>query len=199
MSNLKDNLTKLEQILISKNAEVIKYLKSGLADSDINNFLKEYRLKPDLYNDLTTLYSWHGGTTLTKIPTGNFYLFPTFYLLSIDEIKDVINYQNSFYTFKEKNLLPILSSGDDYICLSVQPDGKPPLLYYSSISNVDIDEVHTPIFDTVDKMIETIINCFQNSVFEKRGLYIEIINLQLYKEIATTNNPLSLYWKSLNW
>jgi hypothetical protein len=199
MENIQEKISQLDYILVTQQASVIQHLNDGKSFEDIAHFFDRYNIKLKEHDDLSLLYQWHNGTRINELPAGYFYLFPTFYFMSMDDIEKTVLESNSFYSFKEAGLIPILSSGDDYISFDVNAEKNKPRLYYSTISNTDMADIHTPIFDSIDSMLYTLILCFKNNIFQKKDFYFEIIYYNLYKKIATFNNPLSEYWKSQEW
>ncbi len=199
MESIQKKIFQLDQILVAKQANVIEYLNSGTPYKDIFHFFEKYNITLKENDDLSLLYQWHDGTKLKEIPTGYFYLFPTFYFMSMEDIEKTVSESNSFYSFKEAGLIPILSSSDDYITFDANSPKNEPSLYYSTVSNTDVEKIHTSIFDNINSMLNTLIFCFENEIFQKKDFYFEIADYSTYKKIATSNNPLSEYWKLLEW
>ncbi|RZL44000.1 MAG: SMI1/KNR4 family protein [Pedobacter sp.] len=199
MQGIQEKILKLDKILTIKQSSATQFLNEGITSEEIIEFFREYGLNIKNDDGLTLLYSWHNGTTTTMLPTGNFYLFPTFYFMSIEEISNTIIEYEPFYLFTESGLIPFFSSGDDYLSIAINSQQLGPEIYYSTISNTEVQDLHTSIFDSIDSMLRTITQCFEENIFRKKDFYFEISDYHQYKKIATSDNPLSKYWKLQQW
>jgi len=188
---MKERLLLLEQLLKNISSPVNEFLNKGIDEEEKNKLIRLFN-ENKVPNDIFEIYNWHNGTaTNFELPMENFYLFPTYYLLSINEIDEIL--QINFFNFNEQKLLPILSSGHgEYLAISLK---LPHQIFLIQFALPDLDTC-TSIYDNINVMLETIILCYERKYF-----YIEqdsLLDMDFDKSWALSKkmNPNSDYWKS---
>jgi hypothetical protein len=199
-----DKLSREIEILIknleSLNVPVLELLNAPVREKELIKFLNEYFVGIPISKDIKGIFLWHNGTATDHIrPAEIFYLFPGFFLNSIEKIQNIMDAIESVYFVKEKGFLPLFSSGrGEYLALNLnefsnEPDSTP--IYYLSTWNPSLD-VYTTMYDSLYQMFDTINECFKQEVYfmNSNNSWLDY-DIKRRNRISRKMNPNSDYWK----
>jgi hypothetical protein len=195
---ISESLIHVEECLKKIKAPVLKYLKAGISKKTIQESLA--RIFPDLrlHHELYELYRWHNGTN-TDSSTYNelFYLFPTFYLNSFEEI--FMLYKHNYFNLIENKMIPLFSTGNgELLAINIDKSygdiSKTPIFYLQNWDHSS--EIYTTIYDDVYSMFETAIECYNKKSFYIDNDGLLVMDFEKSWEISKEMNPNSDYWKA---
>jgi SMI1 / KNR4 family (SUKH-1) len=186
-------LKELENFLVGHGYPIIKKFNDGIAEEEIIDTLT--RLDLNISSKLIDLYRWKNGvaglyeeTTEEELSLfGMGIMFP-FQLAVTTYIKEAIDEK-----YIKKNFFPLFTTGDsDYILMDL--DKKKPSENLFLISPpLSISKPMT-IYDSLEKLFETVLLTYKNNGYYFNGDSLEI-DYELETEIATELNPNSKFWK----
>jgi hypothetical protein len=191
----KDKLSQIKNCLNNINAPVLNYLKESIPIKEMEVVINQFMSIKQIPEEVILLYLWHNGTrTFQGIPAENFYLFPTYFLNSVEDIKLLLE-ENSLL-FIEKKMLPIFSSGrGEYLTIDLKSKEKSKIFCAEPWNSDSGSDIYTDIYDNFDTMFDTIINCFKNKIYYISNDGLLSMDFDKAWEIAKIMNPNSQYWK----
>lgn len=195
---MKTLLLDLEKKLIEKKNPILDYLDPPSGNFDEQRFIELTRkLKLEPSSDLIDLYSWKKGLKgeLALDISFDYRMFsfgsPIFYkdtsnLYILDESTD------GLFTGK---YLPFVFHGilEDPILIDLSKRSKTRGSIYYFCPNVTLSATPVQIYDSLQSMIESIIECYQKEAYiiDEAGL-LDVNDLE--QEITRKLNPKSDYW-----
>jgi hypothetical protein len=197
---MKELLSKIETEMRSKKMQAVTFLLDPIDESILNDFIRNnYKASLPLDGILTEIYQWHNGCKINNTdPVEKFYIFPTYYINSIEDIQNIID-NDDFFEFKKNYYMPFFSSGHgEYLVVKINEvidfsENAP--VYCLSTSNPEL-EICEKIYDSVFSMFDTILKLYQKNL-----IFIDEDNLMDCDflgclEISKKMNPNSEYWKT---
>lgn len=187
MSQLTNMINALDRILawLSRNGRAAATkLQPGLTPAYIA--AEESKLPFALPRELETMYQWRNGTEVNEGDLlGQAYLFPGFYLLSLDEALQTYSELKGSSQWK-KHWFPIFANGggDFYVvpCEQNKVDSA------EVIGFIHGEPDQTVEYESVTAMLETLAGCYDNGAF-----YIDDDELELdddkHRVVAHRFNP----------
>ncbi len=167
---MKNLLTELENILIKRNNPIVNYMqeKEIFQERDFIEVLENLKLKP--LQALNDIYSWRVGLRgdLAFLPDFKFSIFSFGNFIDYKSTSSLfILDKNTNKSFSLKGYLPIIYNGiiEDpvLIDLSKKSSTYGQIFYYSP--NVTMSDKPVPIYDSLEKMIITICECYNKDVY----------------------------------
>lgn len=162
--------------------EVLDRLQPGLASQLVRDRLAAAGLGRQ--PDLEALYGWRNGTGGEGSPDlGSIWLFPGFYLLSLDDA--FANYKSIRPNQRwDPAWFPVFANdGGDFYAVNTAEDPAP-VVYFM------IDEPEQPVeHESLSRMIKTLADCFREGIFyvDDSG-YLEMHDRR-YAAMVRRNNP----------
>lgn len=195
MLTIKEQLKTIDAILKGDNATCLQHLQEGIELTTVE-CPKEF---PDMAKSslLRELFSWHNGTSMNNSePAVNFRFTPDFAMLSLEEIRNLLDVDQD-YLFTARRQLPLFLSGHGeyltiaYDDLMFNPDKAK--LYYVSTWNPEL-ELYTEIYDSLPRFLETVITCFDKGAYYFEEGIVEI-DFDLERKIGKKlNKAAKEYW-----
>jgi hypothetical protein len=194
---INERLINVEECLKKIKAPVLKYLNNGISKDQIQKLLTKFFPDVSLHYEFYELYFWHNGTNRDPSKYNElFYLFPTFYLNSIEEI--VIIYKHNYFNLIENKMIPLFSSGNgELLAINIEKSYKDiihtPIFYLQNWDHSS--EIYTTIYDNIYTMFETAIVCYNGKAFYIDNDGLLVMDFKKSWEISKEMNPNSDYWK----
>lgn len=167
--------------------KLLHALRPGLERRTIEAMLVEAGLPPDGF--LMELYGWRDGTSSQGYLLGDLYLFPGFYLLSLeDAISNLRSFRND-PRWSPKWLPVFADGGGDFYVIDYSGESTAPVRHFR------LEEMHHPIeYPTLGKLIETLAVAFDRGVFfvDDEG-YLEVDD-PAFATVAAEINPDVDWW-----
>ncbi len=196
---MKELLSNLEMELSEKNPDLINCLNKGASHIDVTAYFQLFALSTSATDDLFQLYLWHNGTIKNdQTNCLKYCLFPDFYLLSLQEIENVI-YTDYYYNFRIKRFLPIFRScGGDYLAVSIdEHNSKRDCKVYFCSPRIANDMNSLSMFDGLKMLFTCALLSYKKNYYfinpDDQMLDEEFENV--YK-LNSEMNKLSEYWNS---
>jgi hypothetical protein len=184
----------LEKNLQEKNAQIIKLLKDGTNKEVLESVFQKYFPEDQIPESIIEIYSWHNGVELDGVNSIRlFYLFPRFFLNTIESVQEIIDLSD-FYDFRRNKLFPLFSSGHgEYLAIDII-SGK---IIYCSVANIDL-ETFTTIYDSFSSFLQTINYCYENNIYCLDNKSLLTSDLRMEIEISKQYNNESEFWKIIS-
>lgn len=192
MSDLKNNLIRLQSYLTDWKRPVIQYLLDGLSYDTVTSKLSSIGFTPTM--EISDLYEWHNGTKIVEgAVLDDMHLFPGFYLLSLD---DAITQYLALVNDQRWNAdwFPIFSNGGgDFYALDYSQLNKG----FTPIIGFLIGESEHPVeYQSLTTMVATLLECFEQKVFVVTDDgYLDMDDAH-YKLVAKKHNPNVAIWQA---
>ena len=180
-------ISELEEQLQLKKAPVLNKFNPGLPEKEIREHLKAIKIENEL---LIELFSWKNGVNSDYLAVGEFEFFSFGTMFSL---KDAIEHYEPAIAENiwDKTLFPVFI-GTDHILFDTSK-GKDGKLWLYSPSLLLSDKPVT-IYDSVTRMLGTIIECYRFGAYDFNGKGELEINYELEEQISAQLNPKSRYW-----
>jgi hypothetical protein len=164
---ISEKLKQIEGYLNNIKAPVLKHLLPEVEAIDLETIAKQFLNEDHIPDGIAVLYKWHGGTDVSnQVPPENFYLFPNYFLKTIDHIR--LQYEENKLQIIENEMFPIFSSGlGEYLTIDLKC-GENSKIYCLQSWNPDAD-TYTTIYDSFEIMLDTIIACYKDNAYFTSG------------------------------
>lgn len=168
---------------------LLRYLEPGIPADRVREELARVGLPSS--GEVETLLGWHDG--LADGPDqvlGLMYMFPSFYLYSIDDITATYEAVRDDDRWK-KGWLPVFANGGgDFYVVDLSDTG------HGEVRHFWIDELESPVeFDSITSMVQTINSAFDRGLFfvDDDGYFDK--DYQAFGDLAREMNPGSYFWR----
>jgi hypothetical protein len=199
---LKEYLLELEKCLIHAKNPILTYLDQG-PSFDENKFALELEsLHLNLSPDLADLYNWKSG--LLQQPWGfNYNLFfdgtHIHYTETVPVYHIIVERDREFY---ENRLLPIIlnpfTGYEDPVLIDLNKKSSTyGGIYYFSNIILDIADEPILIYDSLESMISTIIECYHQKIYTIDANGELFCETKKMNDMAKKMNAKSPYWNVL--
>lgn len=185
---MREDLEKLEQILIKAGVDVTLLFNPGIERATIVELVNEIGLHPN--EELIQLFQWHNGVNFHDKPTGriSFTNWGVFLPLSycIDAYKAQIALYNDYFF-----LFPFFF--DDTVMIDLDITSNTYGQLYFLCPSLQIIEPITA-YDSLLSMVQTTLNCFEKGLmyYDSEG-FLEI-DTSAVSTLSKELNPKSEYW-----
>jgi hypothetical protein len=194
---LDTNLQALQRIHEANNSLVVNQLQHGVA-------LQERHKLPNGFEDLAhceslqAIFKWHNGTQIVDSkPVEQFYLFPEFYFLSLEEIAAIVD-GDEVYHFKLRRQLPLFATGHgEYLTIGLDDlkhDTQSAMIFYACTWDSE-RELFTEAYDNLFKLFDTILRCFENGAYFFENGVVEMDFDKRRETILDINSRAIKNWK----
>lgn len=178
---------KLEQILVTQNARIYKYLQPGLTRVEIEHIFDSYGIRN---RRIVELFEWKNGTNFSEqLAYEHYFLFSCYCMYSI---QDLIN------TYKS-NRESILGKGKKYI--TVFDFGGVTLLVKNNSDDIFVYEYNAYLssspykkYESIETMLLTIIACFNEGAYVINENGMVETDFDLEWTISKKMNPNCKIW-----
>jgi hypothetical protein len=198
MNNVHTKLDIILDYLIKQNCPIVKLLQTGLTVEDINRFMIDIPIS--LPDEMFSLFTWRNGVNSeVENFVGATMLFPgsAFYDFSnaVNRYKEAVGYDKFWNASK---FLIFDSPGGEMLLIECDPKsthyGR---IYLHDIGSPDFETLIS-IYDSLDSLLDTIIECYSENVFicnSITGVKTRDNEMAFREvEISKKYNPESLYW-----
>lgn len=191
MNNI--NLELLDKILFSKKSSLPKKMQNGISEKEFLNVFKRYFAMP-CPEELILFYNWHNGVKVPfSEPVEKYWFLSKFYMNTIDEVQLILS--SNDYKLLDKNFFPFASSGHgEHLSVRIEKNiNTSSMVYLSQLYDASLD-VDTTIYDSLDILIISIIECFNNEAYKIINDSLSI-DVELEWKLCSKLNPKSDFWK----
>ncbi|SHL42798.1 hypothetical protein [Flavobacterium chilense] len=192
---MNNKLTILNQILKEINHPILQIFEESESEKDIENKLGKMKL--EINKNLIDLYLWRGGVNGASVYDGTFeYFFSFGSFIDIGSAFSLLLLDRKTLKIYDKKLPFIQSLTGDTVSidLSSKSSTRGMLLLFSP--SLTLSSELMTVYDSIEKWIETIIECYKRNAYKMNSDGTLEIDYQLEKEISLDLNPLSDFWKS---
>ena len=190
MPSLEDSLSLIEAALRRLDHSAIAFLRPGLAQGEASARLHEHALPAP--GELCSLYAWHDGTdTTTDATLGELWLFPGFYLSSLDQA--LANYR-AFRHDRRWNpaWLPVLADGGGDL-LVLDTAGHPASC---PVRHFRIEESEHPVeYPSIRDMAATFAAAYERGLVLRNSDGWLDLDDSAYAVVAAELNPSVRWWR----
>lgn len=194
---MKEVLIRYENLLTQIAIPCIKLLKPGIPIEESLLKLKSQFPSLIIERNFLEFYEWHNGTKDTDNYL-NKIIIPDFYILDIEEAINQVE-SDDIYSWKENQCLPILTVGDEHLCIKAQ-NGKfdsyeSPIIYFATWDYASINP-GKQIYDNLLNLFTGNIKALEKGIIytdEKGNMDIEN-TMDEYWKLNKKINPNSIYW-----
>ncbi len=193
---MKKLLLELESYLKDNNSTVLQHLKPGIDITKLNidnPWLKQISNS----EELRILFGWHSGTAIDyETPCEYFYLFPTYFLMSLDQIEESIA-TNEVFEFVANDQLPIFATGHgEYLTVnltSLVESPKDTIVYYACTWDSE-RELYTAAYDNIYRLFEITNYCFKKGIYTFQDGIVDADMRMQYKAMLKLNKIAKDNW-----
>jgi hypothetical protein len=189
MRTMKESTAQIQEALARFDRRaLLDALRPGISSAQTRSALARQALSST--TDLEDLYAWRDGTdTDTGATLGDLYMFPGFYLLSLEDA--VANYRAFLADSRwAAGWFPVFASGGgDFYVIDLSSIER------GSVRRFRVDETEHPIeFRTLEAMLATLAAAFEHGVFVTDATgYLEMDDLE-FGSLAGRLNPGVRWW-----
>lgn len=193
---LKEKLSILGKILIEKGNPIDNLMEEPKDYDELFELLTNYKFS--FLKDFIDFYLWKGGLKWTLLfkeeafdceltSFGNFFeIDGLLSFFTMERISKTLPYENKFLAF-------FLNSSGDRVMIDLKEKSKTFGKIFIFAPSITLSSKPMKIFDSVESMVDTIIECYQKEAYKISNGKLEI-NYDLESEIAQTINPHSEFW-----
>jgi len=192
MKQLKELLTDFENALVKAKCPILQKLKAGYDAMFVNELLNRLHIQNDA---LATFYGWRNGImNMADGLIGEMELFPNGIILSLEESENIYTLYTQDQVW-EKIFFPIFTNGGgDYFLYDVDDKSPTYEMIFLYAPSLLLDEKPQTIYDSLESLIETQIQCLNNDAYNFDSKGIDNIDYDLLYDISAKCNPKSKYW-----
>ncbi len=186
--------------LKKRNAFVVDYLKRGVNETTLSELSES--LQFELPNSIKNIYKWQNGTEDIENKTiGESSFFPGHVFLSLEDAKLTYLESMQFEGWDRKYFPIFASGGGDFLLVNCdRSDLDFEKLFFYCPSDTQMINGIASMYDNIDCFFLTIYECIEKGCVEvnKDNGWVEIKNYKKILKISHQNNPLSEYWKGID-
>jgi hypothetical protein len=186
--------------LKKRNAFVVDYLKLGVNETTLSELLES--LQFELPDSIKNIYKWQNGTEDIENKTiGESSFFPGYIFLSLEDAKSIYLDSMQFEGWDRKYFPVFSSGGGDFLLVNCdRSDLDFEKLFFYCPSDTHMMNGIASIYDNIDSFFKTIYQCLENGGVEvnKDDGFVDIKDYNIMLKISYQNNPLSEYWKGID-
>lgn len=192
---MKEKLLLLEKLLIEKESPVVKSLNEPIEYDELVEKITNHKFS--FLKDFVDFYQWKDGQKLNLFTKGAFEYeltsFGNFFdidtLLSffiLEKVTKKLPYENKYLAF-------FFNSCGDRIVIDLKEKSKTFGRLFIFAPSVTLSSKPMQIFDSIECMVDTIIECYQKGAYKIDNGKL-IIDFDLESRIAQEINPNSEFW-----
>ncbi|WP_269226671.1 SMI1/KNR4 family protein [Flavobacterium eburneipallidum] len=193
---LREKLLILEKVLVEKGNPIVNSMEEPKDYDELFELITNYKFS--FSKDFIDFYLWKGGLKSTLLFTeeafdceltafGNFFeIDGLLSFFTMERISKTLPYENKFLAF-------FLNSSGDRVIIDLKEKSKTFGKIFIFSPSITLSSKPMQIFDSVESMVDTIIECYQKEAYKISNGKLEI-DYDLESEIAQAINPHSEFW-----
>lgn len=193
---IKEKLLILEKLLIEKGNPILKSMEEPRDYDELIELITNYKFS--FLKDFVDFYSWKGGLNSALLfkeeafdyelsSFGNFFeISGMLSFFTMERISKTLTYEKKYFPF-------FFNSSGDRIIIDLIEKSKTFGKIFIFSPSITMSPKPMQIYDSIESMIDTLIECYQNGAYKVANGKLEI-DFDLESKTAQKFNPLSEFW-----